>query len=483
MLGPSAPNIDGVPLAILPELAPEEFDPLLWIKLLGDALTRRWQGSKIYDDYYRGEARLPQGPTIATQVYRRLLRESRSNWAELVVDAVNERLRVIGFRWSGSEGADLELWRDLWQSNNLDARSDEVHVESLVWGYAYTLVWPDSSGSVKITPEHPAEVICYAPASDRHSTMAALKRWQDDWGYWNATLYTPGAIYKYVSAQGSSHSVFPPTTQWVVRDVVGETWPLPNPYGMVPVIEFANNPRMLTGGRSELGGGQLDIIDRINETVFNRMLAAQFAAFRQKWVTGMEIPRDPETGEPQEPFKAAVDRLWMSENPDAKFGEFSEATLANYISAAEADIQHLAAISRTPAHYLLPHGPMPSGEALKAAETGLVAKVRRRQRFFGESWESMLRLALLMQGDPRSSDVSCETLWADPESRSDAQIADAALKLAQIGVPAEMLWEMSGFFSPQQIGRMREQRADESLLFGAPQLQNISTQLPAQLPS
>jgi hypothetical protein len=211
------------------------------------------------------------------------------------------------------------------------------------------------------------------------------------------------------------------------------------------------------------------MMDRINETVFNRMLAAQFAAFRQKWVTGMEIPRDPETGDPKEPFRTAIDRLWMSENPDAKFGEFDEASLLNYINAAEADIQHLAAISRTPAHYLLPHGPMPSGEALKAAETGLVAKVKRRQRFFGESWEEMLRLALLMQGDPRASDVSCETLWQDPESRSDAQTADALVKLAQISVPSEMLWELSGFFSPQQIGQMRQQRADEALLFGFPQ--------------
>ena len=445
--------------------APTADDPQYWIRFLGSALTQRWQDHKVYDDYYRGEHRLPLGPTAATHVYRRLLRESRSNWAELLVDAVNERLRVEGFRWSGTEGADLAVWQDLWQSNDLDARSDEVHVESLVWGYAYALVWPNDDGSIKITAEHPAEVITYAPASDRHYTTMALKRWQDDWGHWHANLYTSEAIYKFTAAKTGGS---PPVT-WNQREVSTEKWPLPNPYGVIPIVEFPNNPRMLTGGRSELSGGQIDIMDRINETIFNRMLAAQFAAFRQKWVTGMEIPRDPETGQAKEPFKVAVDRLWMTENPDAKFGEFSEATLVNYISAAEADIQHLAAISRTPAHYLLPHGPMPSGEALKAAETGLVAKVRRRQRFFGESWETMLRLALLMQGDDRATDTSCETIWADPETRSEAQVADALVKLAQIGVPAEMLWQRYGF-SPQEIERMRKQRSDEALLFGVPQL-------------
>jgi hypothetical protein len=451
--------------------APDQPDPFVWVQFLGTVLTQRYQQTQMFDTYYRGEHPLPHGSTTqaARAAYRRLLRESRSNWAELVVDAVNERLRVVGFRFTGNEQGDLDVWQNVWQDNAFDAHSDEVHIESLVWGYAYAIVWPNDDGDVRITPEHPSEVICYAPASNRYLISMALKRWRDDWGYWHATLYTPGNIYKFVSTGGSSAVAPSGVSGWVTRQPVSEPWPLPNPFGQVPVIQFPNNPRLLTGGRSELSGGQTDIMDRINETVFNRMLAAQFAAFRQKWVTGMEIPRDPETGEPKEPFNAAVDRLWMTENPDAKFGEFDEATLQNYIGAAESDIQALASISRTPSYYLLPHGPMPSGEALKAAETGLVAKVRRRQRFFGESWEAMVRLALRMMGDPRADDTSCETIWADPESHSEAQTADALVKLAQIGVPAEMLWERAGF-SPQQIARMTQQRADEALLFGAPQL-------------
>jgi hypothetical protein len=480
---PTAEYIDGT---VTYTNAPSQPDPLTWVGFLGNVMTQRYQQTMLFDTYYRGDHPLPYaGVSAVTSLrhhYRRLLKESRSNWAELIVDAVNERLRVEGFRFSGNEQADLEVWSNVWQENCFDARSDEVHIESLVWGYSYAIVWPDDDGGVNITAEHPAEVICYAPAANRHLVSMALKRWRDDWGYWHATLYTPGAIYKFVSNKAES-SMLPPRTvdSFVERQPPGEPWPLPNPFGVVPVVEFPNNPRMLTGGRSELAGGQTDIMDRINETVFNRMLAAQFAAFRQKWVTGMEIPRD-ESGNPIEPFKVAVDRLWMTENPDAKFGEFDEATLQNYIGAAESDIQALASISRTPSYYLLPHGPMPSGEALKAAETGLVNKVKRRQRFFGESWEQMVRLALLMMGDPRYEDTSCETIWADPESRSDAQTADALVKLAQIGVPAEMLWERAGF-SPQQISRMQAQRADEALLFGQQQLLPTPVPLPPAAPT
>ena len=452
--------VDG---ALVYESAPMGDDPVYWIGFLGDLLSRRWQTHRIYDDYYRGDHKLPAGPTRAHQTYRRLLHESKSNWAELIVDAVTERLHVIGFRWSGTESADLEVWDQLWQTNDLDAYSEQIHTEALVWGYAYAIVWPDADGDITITPEHPSEVITYGPANDRSATTMALKRWRDDWGYWHSTLYTPTFIYKYVSTrQPTGSGGFPPKgTTWEPRGSADEAWPLPNPFGVVPVVEFPNNPRMTTGGRSELGSGAIPVMDRINETVFNRLLAAQFSAFRQKWITGMEIPRDPETGAAREPFNTAVDRLWMSEDPEAKFGEFSEASLSNYINSVEADIAHLASITRTPAYYLLPRGPIPSGEALKAAETGLVAKTKRRQMFFGEAWETMLRMALLMQNDPRATDKSCETLWSSPEARSDSAMGDLLVKLEAVGVPAEMLWEMSGFFSPQQIERIKELKAAE----------------------
>ena len=332
-----------------------------------------------------------------------------------------------------------------------------------MWGTAYCLIWPDDFGNVKITAEHPSECITYAPAADRHQTTMAFKRWCDDDGCWHCTLYTPAAIYKYSTDVSSGVSTMPPmgSSAWVPRLTPGEEWPLVNPFGVMPMVEFPNDPRLMTGGRSELSGGIIDMMDRINETVFNRMLAAQFSAFRQKWITGLEVPRDPETGKPMEPFRAAVDRLWMTENPEAKFGEFGEASLSNYIDSAEADIAHLASITRTPAYYLLPRGQMPSGEALKAAETGLVKKVLRRQRFFGEAWELMMRAALTMQGSNQAMDSSCETIWQAPETRSDGATADMLLKLDQIGTPKEALWELSGYFSPQQIARMKIQ-ADQA---------------------
>jgi hypothetical protein len=87
---------------------------------------------------------------------------------------------------------------------------------------------------------------------------------------------------------------------------------------------------------------------------------------------------DEQTGKPVEPFDVAVDKLFVSENPNAKFGEFDATDLDGYIKAIDQKVQHLSVISRVPKHYLLPEGQEPSGDAIKSAESGLVKKVEKK---------------------------------------------------------------------------------------------------------
>ena len=56
--------------------------------------------------------------------------------------------------------------------------------------------------------------------------------------------------------------------------------------------------------------------DAINKYRADALVASEFAAFRQRWAIGIDIPVDPETGRPIEPFKPAVDRLWTFPRPD-----------------------------------------------------------------------------------------------------------------------------------------------------------------------
>jgi len=125
----------------------------------------------------------------------------------------------------------------------------------------------------------------------------------------------------------------------------------------------------------------------------------------------------------------------------------------------------MASISRIPFHYFLNGGAVPSGESITAAEAGLIAKTRERMLHFGEAWERVMRLCFAVLNDPRSQAWGAETIWKDPENRTEAQHMDALLKLQMIGVPRDQLLSDAGY-SPQQIERfdaMREEDAKSAM--------------------
>jgi hypothetical protein len=218
---------------------------------------------------------------------------------------------------------------------------------------------------------------------------------------------------------------------------------------------------VLGGGVSELEDC-IPILRRIDKLTLDKMLTSDVAAFKQKWATGLNVPKDPETGKPVEPYQSAVDRLWVNTNPDGKFGTFEASDLRQYIEAIDAEIAALAAISRVPSHYLLQQNLAnpPSAESLVASESGLVAKVEQRQRRFGESWEQVIDLCLRLGADSEPGEL--EVVWADAEMRNPAQVADAAVKLQTIGVPQRALWEYIGA-SPQQLAAWTIEAAAEEL--------------------
>lgn len=422
------------------------------------------------DRYYEGNHPLPDATPAAEAEFARLMKMSRSNWMGLVVDALCERLEPVGIRLPGSSDADDKAW-EIWQANSLDADSELVHTDAAVFSRSYVSVWPeDDSPFPRVAPESPLEMIVATAPGSRRRRLAALKLWFDETtSHWNCTLFLPDYVYKWrIPVQAvitDARSERMALTGWDVREVDGEDWPLPNPLGIVGVIPFHNRTRLVRAGSVGTGRSEIedviDIQDRINKTLFDRLMAAEFSAFRQKWATGMAIPRDPTTKEPVEPFDAAVNRLWINENKDGKFGEFEEHDLKNFISAVEADVQHIAAITRTPPHYLLGQtGAFPSGESLKATETGLVAKAWRRIRHHSESWEEVFRVIGVAIGDERLLNPSTEMIWKDPESRTEGELVDALQKMAALGVPNEALWERWGS-TPQERERWRQLNAQQ----------------------
>lgn len=426
----------------------EPLSPDWWVARLHKQLTERQPALQELQDYYSGEHPLPHLQEKARREFRRLLKMARANYMQLVVDAVVGRLQVMGIRMSSTEDApDVRAW-DIWQANRLDADSRLVFAESVKLGTSYMLVEPNKADPSMpiITPEHPSQTIIeYRPGS-RRIKAAGLKSYLDDWtGDLMATLYLPGRVYVY----SAPHREGILDVRWELKDEG------PNPLDEVPLVEYANRPQMLEPGTSEIAG-VTDIQDRINKTLADRLMTQEYGAFRQKWATGIEIPLD-ENGRPVEPYKAAVDRLFTNENPDAKFGDFNATDLTPLLSAVRDDIKDVGAISSTPPHYLLGDMVNLAAEAIKAAEAGLISKVRDHMLYKGESVEDTNRLALKAAGDTRPADHSSEVVWKNPEFRTEGELVDALTKMKTLGVPEEALWERWGA-SPQEIKRWKKLR-------------------------
>lgn len=438
-----------------------------------DELDKRNRRAELLDNYYDGKHPIPDAITDAkaTRAYRRLLALSDTNWPQLIVDSVEERLEVQAINM-GDEALSDRVW-EIWQDNALDADSSLLHQSALTSARAYAIVWPSPGAGPQVTVEHTSTcIVQYASGSRRHR-VAALRRWTDG-TRWYATLFLPDGVYKFQAKDTNDVTSSPKAEDWVRRDVPDETWPLDNPFApVVPVVEFAVNRRLrpspygVAYGEFETNLGH---IDRINYALFSQIVAMTWSGFPLRAQIGDPITRD-DDDQPIKPFDVAADQLVQIENPDGKLIQLPEASLENYGNAIDRYVEQLAALTKTPAHYLLGKLVNVSADAIRAAEAGLVSKIRRHHRSLGEPWEEVARLMLVADGQqPGQASGSAEVVWKDPESRSMAERADAASKLAPI-MPWQALASKVLGASPQEISQWESQRAADGLtsLLNAPQ--------------
>jgi hypothetical protein len=448
--------------------------PGWWLKRLGDRLLQKRPHYDLLDAYFHGDQAVPSLAGKATrQAFRDLMAMARMNYAELVVEAVRERMTPTGFR-TGVEGDELEdtdAWR-LWQANALDADSSLVHRASLSMGAAYVIVGadPDQDGAPPlITPEDPREVITEQDPRRRRRTLAGLKLYRDDvTGTDVAYVYLPGTVHRYTHA---SPQPSPLGDREPLSMIQPEGWEpegileLPaNLNRQVPVVPFLNNSTMFGAGRGEYES-HLGLLDRISFTVLQRLEVATLQAFRQRAVKG--VPTDDEDGNKidySDIFTYDPGALWLL--PDtAELWESGQVDLTPIRQSIRDDVQDLAAVTRTPLFYLTPDANNGSAEGASLAREGLTFKTADRILQAGESWEQVMSLAFLLSGDTdRGNRADLEVLWADPQRYSLAERYDAAVKAQAAGVPWRTVMTDVLQFSPQQVDRMEAEREQDTLL-------------------
>jgi hypothetical protein len=419
-----------------------------------------------------------QAPTYVTKQFARafetLLKGLRLNICPAVVHSVTDRLKLTGF--SGNDSTDTDAAaaaEQIWRDARLDRHSNKIHNEAVMSGDAFLIVWPGPNEAPAFYPQRAIDCVVRYDAELLDRINLAAKAWLEG-RRWRLNLYYPDRIEKYQTdrdtaiARGGGTDDSPPTDpdKFAIFETPGEPWPLPNPFGEVPVFHFAFGAGIGEHGVSELRD-VVPLQNSINKLLADMLVASEFGAYKQRWLTGgfaeertIDV-RQPDGSIVKQPvpLELGITRLLQMKAPDARFGEFTATDLSNYINAIDSVVSDVARIKGIPLHEIMMTGTFPSGESQKTAESRLVAKVEHTQIDFGDVWEHALEFALSMSGQ---AGAGITAQWAEAQSRAELEHIQAiGTKVLQIGVPEEQAWRELDY-TDDQIAEFRTTRAQHA---------------------
>ncbi len=417
-----------------------------------------------YRDYYESEQPL----NFATEEFIETVGDDfsdlRSNWMEVVVEAMEERLDIQRIRIRDEEGnVDEELSNEVWRIlllNELEQLENDTYNGALVEGRSYIIVWPDEELGARVDYQPAQNMwVTYHP-QDSKVIDRAIKRWVTPDGGQRLTLYTRDFLYKYkIEPQGRNTNpddVQPRDTGWIPLDTAetgDPAWPLPNPFGEVPIVEFWNR-----GRKSELKN-LIPLQDALNMSLREVLVANEFQAQRLVYIISSN--KEPDGGwlaSPGNVWHIQPEVDWEGNVIPTQVGSIEPSESTSILATVETFLQHIAAISRTPSYYFYlsskqgGRGDAPSGEALRVTETGLLKKVQKVQSLWDLRWLRVARLITmaLSQSSEAPRSLLGETVWTHPMSHFLAiLLEEARMMIEDLGLPPVVAWRHVGLTEEQ----------------------------------
>lgn len=389
--------------------------------------------------YYAGDHDLAFATEKFRNAFGSLFREFALNLCPAICDAVRDKLRITGFSpdqaESDAEGGLAAAAGRIWTTNRMRLRSGEIHKEALKCGDAYMIVWPDATGRAAMYPNRASTCSVTYDEEFPGRIIRAAKYWRSADRRIRLNLFYPDRIEKYVTKRESDVLSDP-----AALSPAGAT--VPNPFGVVPIFHFANNADIGTFGRSEFDAA-IPIQDGLNKSVLDMLVAMEYAAYRQRWASGIEMEYDLD-GNPCTPFTAGADHVWMTSSSDSKFGDFSASALDQFIKVKDGFRVDIASVTGTPLHYFTPGSDaLRTGAGVKRNETRFLAKVRDRQEAFGQVWSDVIAFALRAEGV--AEDAMLLTRWEDPAPISEREVLENIILKRQIGLPDQYALSEAGY--------------------------------------
>lgn len=467
-------------------MAPEEeeeltFEPEKDLAYGLKELLKAMPGYEKGHNYYYGN----EGEKYLSPVLKRMLTGSDNdfqvNLAPRVVDAVTDRLAISALNvtidngtvthslnMSGDssnatvDGSGSAVSRALninvWEDNELDQETPEIHLKAGYLGDSYLFVWgnPDDENAVDIFLNSPTVCRVFYEEENPRKKRFAIKRWVTNEGKIRVNLYYPDWVIKFVTvtskpdrfgdrsrglrwnARGEKESEF---VRFVDEDTDDEGV-MVNPYGRVPFYHFRTARPYGVPLHKNAYGPQ----DAITKLVRSQMTVTDFAAFPQRWAlgeTGVGTDGDedwlsdesPAPSDLQSDFISGPGRVWKLTGT-RMVGQFPEANVDQILKPLDKFIELMAASTGTPMTYLnkisgTASTPL-SGAAQREIEASHLKRVDNVKRSFSATWRDALSDALEILGFEGAT-VTVD--WETTYFRDEEQTWQAAILQNQAGVP------------------------------------------------
>lgn len=458
--------------------------PVEWLPVLSKRIDDNMPRVRLLARYVDGDAPLPEMSKNTRASWKSFQKEARTNWGLLVRDSVADRIVPNGITVGGSSDSEAaKRAQRIWRDNRMDAVAKQWVQFGLTFGQSFLTCW-ERDGEAVITADSPETMCAAVDPLQPWRVRAAMRWWRDlDAEKDFAIVWSQGLRQKfsrdcYVQNAVSKRLVTRISGGWDPVDVE----PVETD-GAPPVVVYQN-----PGGMGEFEP-HLDLINRINRGILQRLSTMAIQAFRQRALqkTGDNagpLPTHDEHGNVidwQAIFEPAPGALWDLP-PGVNIWESSALDFTPMLNASKEDIRQLSAVTKTPMSTFMPDNANQSAEGAMNTEKGHIFRCEDRLALAKLGLQAALVKGLETEGE---SDV--ETVDVSFESPARVTLSEKYSAAAQAKAAGESWASIRRNilnYSPEQSKQDDLDRAKEQLtLFSANRQAQQQSQQPQGQPA
>jgi len=243
------------------------------------AVSNLTQKKPRYDrlySYYDGDQPLVYSSQKLRDIFSSLDARFTENWCAVVAGAPLARLTLRSLTVSDDDTATAALGTMREQTGLVDDE-DALHEDICVVGEAFVMVGIDEATNVAQAFRNDPR-LCHAEydAANPRRLRFAAKWWSETDGV-RLNLYYPDRTEHYTTRREFKAGETPDAKAF---EPFGDEPVTPNEWGALPVFHFRTNRRRI---KSQLDG-VIELQDAVNKLFSDMMVAAEFAAYRQRYV-------------------------------------------------------------------------------------------------------------------------------------------------------------------------------------------------------